>query len=174
MNAEPSGNDPTHPNSQEGGNGHSKIAPLLLLPISTIPTHQYSSAPSSYPRLSLPVASRSSHARDARNGYWKFNASWILPTKTSLLRTRTSTSCGGWSTASRTGLPKDFSRVLSGYLLLIYLSACFDCLCFLLGCFPSPDLLYPPDLLVCIRRPYVSLYIIVTNIGHTRPHRPIP
>ena len=110
----------------EASSGRSKVALQQIAPpplplIWTIPTQRRSSAHSSYLHPSLAVVGRSSHAQQAKNEYQKHNTSWVSPTKTSLLRTRTSTSSGSWSTALRTELPKDFSRVMSGCLLLIYL-----------------------------------------------------
>ena len=128
-----------------------RIAPPPLLQTSTIPIHQYSSAHSNYPRLSLPVVARSSHAPGARSGCWKFNANWTLSTKTSLLKTRTSTSCGSWSTASRTKLPHSCYPVLPGHYCLSTLRRVLIDFALCLSCFPHPIYFTLSDLLVHVR-----------------------
>ena len=117
MNAESSGNDPTHLNSQGSGNWDSTNRPSSAPP--DIDDSHRSAPPHSYPRLS-----------QARNGCGRFNGSWVLRMKTSILRTSISMSCGGRLTTLGTRSPEDFSCVLSGYLLFIYFSAYSDCLCF--------------------------------------------
>ena len=130
---------PSAPENSWTNTGDSTNRPSSLLDIND--THR--PALLSLFRLSASLPPHSKSIEPCSGGQERMqetNASRTSLTRASPIRTRVPMSCGSWSTASRARPPEDSPYALSGYLLFIYISTSFDCLCFLSGRFLSPDL----------------------------------